>query len=81
MENKTKYNLHDRVFFLKDNRVCDGEIVKCAIYVDMQSPEKRKYEYDKSLLDIVIFYTIAYIPTEQKECQLFKSKEDLLKSL
>ena len=70
MEVKLKFKVGEEVFFMHNNKVCEGTIVKTTITIESCTEIKYKIKikgtlYDKSLL----------------ETKIFKSKEDLLKSL
>lgn len=70
MEVKLKFKVGEEVFFMHNNKVCEGTIVKTTITIESCTEIKYKIKikgtfHNKSLL----------------ETKIFKSKEDLLKSL
>ena len=68
METKTKYNIGDKVWLIRDNRAQRSDITR--VVISAESPDK--YE---------VSYGLHYGDTEYPEDQLFRSKEELLKSL
>lgn len=69
----TKYNLKDEVFFMYDDKVKSAEIRE--IYVRALSDEDIRTRY------IVNSYRNDIRDLTMEECDLYNSKEELLKSL
>lgn len=68
METKTKYNIGDKVWLIRDNRAQRSDITRVVISVESSD----NYE---------VSYSLHFGDTEFPEDQLFSSKEELLKSL
>lgn len=68
MEMKTKFSVGDKVFYMKDNRVQNGEVTGIHIFV-------RRDGID------IITYVYPGDSSGYTEDLLFSSKEELLKSL
>ena len=74
MEIKTKYDIGQRVFFMSDNRVCEGTIESFDI----------GFGYDNGTEYLDICYcvkTMFFTDFSVAEDKLFSTKEELLKSL
>lgn len=67
---KTKFNIDDIVYFMYDNKVYNGRIKNIKIYIKSDNSIKNIY-------DIHFARGITYSCEEP----LFKTKEELLKSL
>ena len=74
MDIKTKFDLGQRVFFMSDNRVCQGVIEGFDIGFGYRGLEN----------DITISYCVkaeSFTDLSVEENKLFLTKEELLKSL
>lgn len=68
MEIKTKFNVGDKVFYMRDNRVQSGEVRGMQVLIH------------RSEADVIVYVSFG----DQRgytEDVLFESKEELLKSL
>lgn len=68
MEIKTKFNVGDKVFYMRDNRVQSGEVRGMQVLIH------------RSEVNIIV-YVSSGDPKGYAEDFLFASKEELLKSL
>ena len=66
---ETKYNIGQEVFYMKDNKVHSFTISQINIFINVIREE---------MLTMVDYGTFGICKTE---CELFSSKEELLKSL
>ena len=75
MDIKTKYDLGQRVFFMSDNRVCEGTIE----YFNIEFSQEISGE--KYMTISYCVKTIFFTDFSVAENKLFLTKEELLKSL
>ena len=68
MEAKTKYDIGDKVWYINDNRAVRSDITR--VIISVESPDRCE-----------VFYSLHFGDTEIPEGQLFRTKEELLKSL
>ena len=68
MEIKTKFNVGDKVFYMKDNRVQSGEVRGMQVLIH------------RSEANIIVYVSLGD-KRGYSEDFLFESKEELLKSL
>ena len=68
MEAKTKYDIGDKVWHICDNRAVRSDITR--VIISVESPDS--YE---------VSYSLHFGDTEIPEDLLFRTKEELLKSL
>jgi hypothetical protein len=76
MEIKTKYNIGDKVFYMHDNKVCDGIIasIEAIVIADMNTRPLEHYT--------TIYYNLCgMINIKKCETYCFNSKEELIKTL
>ena len=75
MEIKTKYEIGQRVFFMSDNRVCEGTIE----YFDIGFRQDISGEKDMTISYCV--KTMFFTDFSVAEDKLFLTKEELIESL
>lgn len=71
MKTETKYNIHDEVFILHDNKVKNEPICGIELKVDFLSKIKVNY----------IFRTDSLDEYSLDESKVFKTKQELIESL
>ena len=88
----SEYNINDNVWFLYDNQVVQRRIAQIVFPIIFTFPadvlcKPIRYRFYKDLItasDFLLMKPLAYdynVPIEIDEKHLFKTKEDLLKSL